>query len=195
VSDPANGRDVLSIPQIMSNLLQDLLPDAPRETGLLVAAASAGLPAALRDHVSHGMAIETAIGLTASSLAARTAFTQDACAWVATELAIALDLASADLPTTMPQFEEAATAQAEAARADDSRASTVQADVLVTTSPDTEVAVDIERPTRADQADQTAPTAARETAAGRAPGRRLGPATLVGTSILIAGAVVAAGGW
>jgi hypothetical protein len=94
VSDPAHGADALSDAQTLSSLLQDLLPDAPREAGLLIAAASAGLPSALREHVAHGMDVGTAIRLTASSFAARTAFTAAACAWVVGELAVALGLAT-----------------------------------------------------------------------------------------------------
>jgi len=33
VSDPAHGPDALGNPQATANLLQDLLPDAPRESG------------------------------------------------------------------------------------------------------------------------------------------------------------------
>jgi hypothetical protein len=43
VSDPQLGVAALSSAQTMSNLLKDLLPDAPRETSVLVAAAEAGL--------------------------------------------------------------------------------------------------------------------------------------------------------
>jgi hypothetical protein len=107
VSDPAHGKDALSSPQTMSNLLQDLLPDAPRETGLLMAAANAGLPAALREHVALGMDVATAIGLVAATLAAKTAFPRPACAWVATELAVALGLASPDIQVAMPAGDEA----------------------------------------------------------------------------------------
>src|ERR1035438_4180830 len=38
-SDPAYGAQALSSAAIMSNLLRDFLPDAPRESGLLTAAA------------------------------------------------------------------------------------------------------------------------------------------------------------
>jgi hypothetical protein len=48
VSDPVHGADALSSSQAQANLLQDLMPDAPRETGVLVAAANAGLPGMLR---------------------------------------------------------------------------------------------------------------------------------------------------
>jgi len=39
VSDPDYGVTALSSPQVMSGLLKDLLPDSPREAGVLVAAA------------------------------------------------------------------------------------------------------------------------------------------------------------
>lgn len=48
VSDPAHGRDSLDESQATTNLLQELLPDAPRETGLLIGVAGVGLPARLR---------------------------------------------------------------------------------------------------------------------------------------------------
>lgn len=106
VSDPVHGKDALSSPQTVSNLLQDLLPDAPRETSLLIAAANVGLPAALREHVALGMNVETAIGLVAATLAARTAFSRAACVWVATELAVALGLASPDVEAILPLEDE-----------------------------------------------------------------------------------------
>jgi hypothetical protein len=138
VSDPAHGRDALSSPQTMSNLLQDLLPDAPRETSLLMAAANVGVPAALREHVSLGMDVETAIGLVAATLAARTAFPPEACAWVATELAVALGLASPDVHIVMPTADEADAGsagatddpgQTQAGRADLAQADLAQADL------------------------------------------------------------------
>ena len=55
VFDPQLGTPALSNPQTMSNLLKDLLPDAPRETSVLVATAEAGLAQILLDHVSQGM--------------------------------------------------------------------------------------------------------------------------------------------
>jgi hypothetical protein len=94
VSDPAYGPDALSSVKTLSNLLQDFLPDAPRETGLLIAAASAGLPDKLRQHVGQGLDQATAIKLVSGYLATRTAFTEAACTWVATELANALRVPS-----------------------------------------------------------------------------------------------------
>jgi len=43
VSDPEFGVRALSNSRVMSNMLKDLLPDAPAETGVVVAAAEAGL--------------------------------------------------------------------------------------------------------------------------------------------------------
>ena len=104
VSDPAHGPDALDDSQTTANLLQDLLPDAPRETGLLIAASVAGLPAILRSHVAQGMDIATAISLAAATLTGRTAFPPEACEWVATELAIALGLAApGQRPVSEPQ--------------------------------------------------------------------------------------------
>lgn len=92
VTDPEHGVAALSSAQTMSNLLKDLLPDAPREKSILVAAAEAGLANTLRDHVAQGMDAGTATRLTASSLSVSTPFTPEACTWVAGEIAIALGI-------------------------------------------------------------------------------------------------------
>src|SRR6266849_3709833 len=92
VSDPQHGVAALSSAQTMSNLLKDLLPDAPREKSILVAAAEAGLADTLRQHVGQGMDPDTAIRLTASSFSASTPFTPEACTWVAGEIATALGM-------------------------------------------------------------------------------------------------------
>lgn len=57
--DPALGRESLDNAQTAANLLRDLLPDAPRETSLLMAAITAGAPALLREHMAQGMAGDT----------------------------------------------------------------------------------------------------------------------------------------
>jgi hypothetical protein len=102
VADPAHGAEALSSPQVMANLLKDFLPDAPRESGLLIAAAQARIADALRENVSNGLDATTAIALASTSLAETTAFTPDACSWATRELAIAMGLAdarhAADLP-------------------------------------------------------------------------------------------------
>jgi len=94
VTDPEHGVGALSSPRTMSNLLKDLLPDAPREKNLLIAAADAGLADTLREHVSQGMDTTTAIRLTASSFSARTPLSADACSWVTSEIAMALGISS-----------------------------------------------------------------------------------------------------
>jgi hypothetical protein len=92
VSDPEHGVAALSSAQTMSNLLKDLLPDAPREKSILVAAAEAGLADTLRQHVDQGMDPDTAIRLTSSSFSSTTPFTPDACSWVTGEIATALGM-------------------------------------------------------------------------------------------------------
>jgi len=105
VTDPDHGVDALSSPRTMSNLLKDLLPDAPREKNLLVAAAEAGLADSLREHVAQGMDSGTAIRLTASSFSARTPLTPDACNWVTGEIALALGISKTNdaVPTSGPR--------------------------------------------------------------------------------------------
>ena len=71
----------------MANLLKDLLPDAPREVSILVAAAEAGVASSLRDRVSHGMDVGTASAVVAGSFAASTPFRPEACNWAVREIA------------------------------------------------------------------------------------------------------------
>src|SRR5262249_42551170 len=92
VTDPQYGVAALSSAQTMSNLLKDLLPDAPREKSILVAAAEAGLADTLRQHIGQGMDPNTAIRLTASSLSSTTPFTSEACTWVTGEIATAIGI-------------------------------------------------------------------------------------------------------
>src|SRR6266568_4136080 len=96
VTDPQHGVGALSSAQTMSNLLKDLLPDAPREKSILVAAAEAGLAGTLRQHVDQGMDPDTAIRLTASSFSSTTPFTPEACNWVTGEIATALGMSHSD---------------------------------------------------------------------------------------------------
>jgi hypothetical protein len=90
VTHPEHGLPALSSPQTMSNLLKDLLPDAPREKSILVAAAEAGIASNLRQHIDQGMDPNTAIRLTASSFSSTTPFTPEACTWVTGEIATAM---------------------------------------------------------------------------------------------------------
>lgn len=97
VSDPAYGADALSSPRTMSDLLQRLLPDAPRERSTLLAAVAAGLADTIRRYVSGGMDASTAIARSAASLAASHASMPiDACYWAAAEIALALGLITAE---------------------------------------------------------------------------------------------------
>jgi len=95
VRDPHFGAGALSQPAVMSNLLKDLLPDEPREAGLLVAAAQSDLAGTLRGYAAQGMDPGTAIRLTAASFVSNTSHTPEACSWVVTELAVALGMDTA----------------------------------------------------------------------------------------------------
>jgi hypothetical protein len=75
---------------MMTNLLKDMLPDAPREANVLITAAGAGVPTALQGYLAQGMDVGTATQLAAGTLAERTALTSDACAWATSSLATAL---------------------------------------------------------------------------------------------------------
>jgi Septum formation len=112
VSDPAHGADTLSSPQVMANLLKDFLPDAPRESGLLIAAAQARSADALRQHVSQGLDAATAIVLVSRSLGDSTAYGPQACDWATHELAVALGMTGLSRPATAETVFDAETKQA-----------------------------------------------------------------------------------
>ncbi len=95
-ADPQYGAEALSSAQMLTNLLKDMLPDAPREANVLITAAGAGVPTALQGYLAQGMDVGTATQLAAGTLAERTALTADACAWATSSLATAL------LPLTGP---------------------------------------------------------------------------------------------
>ncbi|HEX5190374.1 MAG TPA: hypothetical protein VFW16_12575 [Streptosporangiaceae bacterium] len=90
VGDPQLGTAVLADPHVMANLLKDLLPDLPRESALLVAAARCDLVGLLTGHLGQGLDLGTSSRLAAGWFAERMPFTDDACTWVVAELAIAL---------------------------------------------------------------------------------------------------------
>jgi Domain of unknown function (DUF4190) len=94
VSNPVYGVPALSNAPIMANLLKDLLPDAPREVSILVAAAEAGVADNLRDRISQGMDLGTASAVVAGSFAASTPFRPEACTWAVSEMAKVLGLSS-----------------------------------------------------------------------------------------------------
>ena len=112
-ADPQYGAEALASAQMMTNLLKDMLPDAPREANVLITAAGAGVPTALQGYLAQGMDVGTATQLAAGTLADRTALTADACAWATSSLAAALlppvapsvgtaPLAGSDHPTMAP---------------------------------------------------------------------------------------------
>jgi hypothetical protein len=92
VADPRYGPPALSNAQTMTNLLKDMLPDAPRESSVLVAASEAGVAGLLQGHVSQGMDVATASRLAAGTFENQTALTPDACNWAVGLLASALRL-------------------------------------------------------------------------------------------------------
>jgi hypothetical protein len=96
VVDPDLGVRALSSPRTMSNILSDLLPDAPREASILVAASEADVAGQLRAYLAQGMNASIAQGIVASGFAARTALTKDACEWVVHEIAVALGVPPQD---------------------------------------------------------------------------------------------------
>jgi hypothetical protein len=96
VADPDLGPPALSHPATLFSVLRDYLPDAPRETGPLLAAAQLDIPRTLRGQVARGVPGPMAIQFAATELAARTDFSDEACLWAASEFALALGLATAD---------------------------------------------------------------------------------------------------
>jgi hypothetical protein len=92
VADPQYGPAALSSSQTMTNLLKDLLPDAPREASVLVAASDADVASSLQNYMSQGMDLGTASRLVAGNFENRTALTPDACSWVVGAVASALRL-------------------------------------------------------------------------------------------------------
>ena len=90
VADPRYGPPALSNAQTMTNLLKDMLPDAPRESSVLVAASEAGVAGILQSNVSQGMDVTTACRLAAGTFESQTALTPDACHWAVGILASAL---------------------------------------------------------------------------------------------------------
>jgi len=85
------GARVLSNPQMLRNLVADLLPDAPRERSLLVSAAEAGVATEMTQYVEEQhIDAETAVQLVARALSERTMIDSTASMWVTTEFAQAL---------------------------------------------------------------------------------------------------------
>ncbi len=99
------GKQVLSDPRMLGNLVTDLLPDLPRERSLLVTAAESGVAGELTRHVQEQrLDADTAVQLVARSLTDRRSIDPAASTWVATEYAQALGYRapSAARPTSVP---------------------------------------------------------------------------------------------
>ena len=104
VADPRYGPTVLSNAQTMTNLLKDMLPDAPRESSVLIAASEVGVAGLPQGNVSRGMDVATASRLAAGSFENRTALTPDACGWAVGVLAWALRLDTVRPATPQPAY-------------------------------------------------------------------------------------------
>src|SRR5262245_52887977 len=103
VADPQLGTAILTDPHVLANLLKDPLPDLPRESALLVAAAQCDLASVLSGHLAQGLDLAISSRLAAGWFAGRMPFTDEACGWVVGELAIALGAdPSAVVATTLP---------------------------------------------------------------------------------------------
>jgi hypothetical protein len=94
------GPRILENPQMLGNVVTDLLPDLPREQSLLIAAAEAGVAADLSQHVGNqNLDPGTAVQLVARMLADKKAIDPTASMWVTTEYARALRY---DIPAYVP---------------------------------------------------------------------------------------------
>jgi hypothetical protein len=87
----AEAPAVLSNPQLLRNMLGDLLPGAPREAVILVAAADAGIPELLRAKAAQ-LGGEPAVVQVAQALEDRAGLSAAASRWAVTELGVALGL-------------------------------------------------------------------------------------------------------
>lgn len=86
------GTAALSSPQILTSLLKDLMPDSPRESSVLVAAAEANVAGVLQDRLAQHVSTAAAVAQAAALLEERTALAPDACQWAAWQMAEMLDL-------------------------------------------------------------------------------------------------------
>jgi hypothetical protein len=87
----AQAPEALVNASMLANLLKDLLPDAPREAGVLVNAVQAGASDLLRDR-AHQVGGQLAAVQVAGMLEERTGLSTPACQWAVTELAVALGM-------------------------------------------------------------------------------------------------------
>jgi hypothetical protein len=85
-----HGPAGLDSPYLLGTLLPDLLPGAPRENRLILAAAQLGVAGLLASRMSLGMPVMTAVNDIAARLADETALDAEASRWVVTEYAYVL---------------------------------------------------------------------------------------------------------
>ena len=95
------GARILENPQVLRNVITDLLPDQSREQNLLIAAAEAGVAADLSQHVrDQNLDSSTAVQLAAHALAGKKSIDADSSMWVTTEYARAMGYT---VPAYVPQ--------------------------------------------------------------------------------------------
>jgi hypothetical protein len=109
MDDPYLGVAVLSSGRLAANVLEDFLPEAPRERAILVLAAQAGVAQALREHRAQGLDDATAISLAVSSLEDNSPLDRDSCEWVVRQIAVAIGIAAAPVPAADQSPPEPAT--------------------------------------------------------------------------------------
>lgn len=90
VADRRYGPAALSDPQMLAYALQHMLPNAQRESNVLVAASKAGVPGMLQQQMSQGTDLSTTHRLTTASFENQTTLAPDACSWAVSALATAL---------------------------------------------------------------------------------------------------------
>jgi chitodextrinase len=87
-----HGPAGLSNAQVMAGMLKDLMPNAPRETNVLVQAAETGLAQTLRERLDQGLAPDAAVAMAAKTLQEQTGLGQDASLWAAATIGGAMGL-------------------------------------------------------------------------------------------------------
>jgi hypothetical protein len=97
------GVDALSNPQILVSLLKDLIPDLPRESNVLAAAAEVNVAGILRDRLAQHISMGAAVAQAAAMLEERTALAPQACQWAVRQMAEMIGLpVSADQSGPQP---------------------------------------------------------------------------------------------
>jgi hypothetical protein len=87
-----HGLAALSSRQVLADLLEDLLPDSPPESSVLIAAAEADAAGLLRDRLGQQVGAGAAVAQAAGLLEERTGLAPDACQWAVRLIAEMIDL-------------------------------------------------------------------------------------------------------